>query len=94
MGEMKQTFADMPPSVFDRGVAVDVGQQAEAESLGVVGRVCVSVDNHRRRGGMKHLTDTIVQLVICNRRPVALFLIRDRLYIYKCRQQLNEIRKS
>ena len=41
-----QTFANMPPSVFDGGIAVDVGQQSEAESLGIVGRVCVSVDDH------------------------------------------------
>lgn len=33
------TFADVPACVLDGGIAIDVGQQAEAEAVLVVGGV-------------------------------------------------------
>ena len=78
-----RTFANMPPSVLDGGVAVDVGQKSQTESLGVVGRIRVSVDDHGRRRCMEHLADAVVQLVVRDRRPVALLLICYRLHVYK-----------
>ena len=80
------TFADVPPSVFNRGVAVDVGQQPEAESFGVVGRVRVAVDDHRRRRRVENLADAIVEFVIRDRRPVSLLLISHRLDVYSQHQ--------
>jgi len=35
----------MSPGVFNGGIAVDVGQKAETESLGVVGRIGVAVND-------------------------------------------------
>ncbi len=39
----------MPARVFDGGVAVDVGQQAQAEAVLVVGRVCEAVHQDAAR---------------------------------------------
>lgn len=39
----QHTFAYVSACVFDGGVAVDVGQQAEAEAVLIVGWVCEAV---------------------------------------------------
>jgi len=76
------TFSDMPSRVLDGGIAVDVGKQTEAKPLGVVRRVRVTVDNDRSRSRVEHLTDAVVQLVVRDRRPVPLLLVRHRLHVY------------
>lgn len=75
------TFADVPPGVLNGGVAVDVGEQAEAESVAVVGGICEAIDEHAGGGRLERLPDTIVELVVNNRAPVLGFLIGHRLHI-------------
>lgn len=43
---VSRTFADVSAGVLDCRVAVDVGQQAEAEAVLVVGRVGEAVHQH------------------------------------------------
>lgn len=75
------TFADVPPGVLNGGVAVDVGEQAEAESVAVVGGICEAIDEHAGGGRLERLSNTIVQLVVNNRAPVLGFFIGHRLHI-------------
>ena len=77
----RRTFADVPPGVLDGGVAVDVGEQAEAESVAVIGGICETVNEHAGGGSLERLSDTIVELVVNNRAPVLGFLIGHRLHI-------------
>lgn len=60
------TFADVPPGVLDGGIAVDVGEQAEAEPVAVVGGIREAVDEHAGGGSLERLADAIVELVINN----------------------------
>lgn len=71
----------MPPGVLDGGVAVDVGEQAETESVAVVGGICEAINKHTGRGSLERLPNTIVELVVNNRAPVLGFLIGHRLHI-------------
>lgn len=71
----------MPPGVLNGGVAVDVGEQAEAESVAVVGGICEAIDEHAGGGGLERLSDTIVELVVNNRAPVLGFLVGHWLHI-------------
>lgn len=71
----------MPPGVLDGGVAVYVGEQAEAESVAIIGGICEAIYEHAGRGRLKRLSDTIVKLVVNNRAPVLGFLIGHRLHI-------------
>lgn len=75
------TFADVPPGVLNGGVAVHVGEQAEAESVAVIGGICETVNEHAGGGSLERLSDTIVELVVNNRAPVLGFLIGHRLHI-------------
>ena len=72
----------MSPSVFDGGVAVDVRKESETEPLGVVGRIRVSVDDDGRGRCVEHLANAVVQLVVCDQRPVTLVLVSYRLHVY------------
>lgn len=56
----------MPPSVLNSGVAVDVGEQAEAESVAVVGGICEAIDEHARGRRLERFSNTIVELVVNN----------------------------
>lgn len=71
----------MPPGVLNGGVAVDVGEQAEAESVAVVGGICEAIDEHAGGGRLERLSDAIVELVVNNRAPVLGFLIGHGLHI-------------
>lgn len=71
----------MPPGVLDCRVAVDVGEQAEAESVAVVGGICEAIDKHAGGGSLKRLPDTIVELVVNNRAPVPRLLVGHALPI-------------
>lgn len=71
----------MPPSILNGGVAVDVGEQAEAESVAVVGGICEAIDKHAGGGRLEGLPDAVVELVINNGAPVLGFLIGHGLHI-------------
>lgn len=64
VAKSQPTFAYVPARVFDGGVAVDVGQQAEAETVFVVGRVREAVHQHAARRGMKRLAHPVVELIV------------------------------
>lgn len=81
MGFAYSTFANVPPGVLNGGVAVDVGEQAETESVAVVGGIREAIDKHTGRGSLERLSDTIVELVVNNRAPVLGFLIGHGLNI-------------
>lgn len=72
----------MPPGILNSGVAVDVGEQAEAESVAVVGGIREAIDEHAGGRRLKRLSNTIVELIVNNRTPVFGFLIGHRLHIY------------
>lgn len=71
----------MPPGVFNGGVAVDVGEQAEAKSVAVVGGICEAINEHAGGGRLECLSNPIVELIVNNRAPVLGFLIGHRLHI-------------
>lgn len=75
------TFADMAPGVLDRGVAVDVGQKAQAKAIFVVGGISEAIHEHTSRGSVVSLTNTVIQLIVHNRAPVTWLLILYRLHI-------------
>lgn len=58
------TFSYVPPSVLDGGVPVDVGQQAEAEAVLVVGRVREAVHQDAAGRRVECLPDPVVELVV------------------------------
>lgn len=58
------------------GVAVDVGEQAQAEALGV-GRICKSVHCEGRLGRVKDLSHALVQLVVGDGAPEGRLAVRD-----------------
>lgn len=61
---------------FHCGVAVDVGEQAQAEALGV-GRICKSVHCEGRLGRVKDLSHALVQLVVGDGAPEGRLAVRD-----------------
>lgn len=75
------TFPNVPPGVLDGGVAVDVGEQTEAEAVAVVGGICEAVDENAGGGSLKGLANAIVQLIVNNGAPVLWFLVGHRLHI-------------
>lgn len=56
----------MPAGVLDGGVTVDVGEQAQAEAVLVVGRVGEAIHKHTGGGGMVGLSHAVVQLIVHN----------------------------
>lgn len=71
----------MPPGILNGGVAVDVGEQAEAEAVAVVGGIREAVDEHAGGGRVEGLPDAVVELVVNNGAPVLGFLVGHRLHI-------------
>lgn len=71
----------MPPGVLDGGVAVDVGEQAQAESVAVVGGIREAVHEHAGGGRLEGLADAVVELVVNNGAPVLGFLVGHRLHV-------------
>lgn len=76
-------FSDMPPGVFDGGVPVDVGKQAQAEAVLVVGWVSEAVHQDTGGGGMKRFPHAVVELIVDNRAPVFGLLIGHGLDVYR-----------
>lgn len=62
------------------GVAVDVGEQAQAETLGV-GWIRESVHCEGGLAGVKDLPHTLVQLIIGDGAPEGRLAVRDRLQV-------------
>lgn len=75
------TFANMAAGVLDCRVAVDIGQKAQAKAIFVVGRIGEPIHQHTSRGGMISLSNTVIQLIVHNRAPVAWLFILYRLHI-------------
>lgn len=72
---VQPTFAYVPACVFDGGVAVDIGQQAEAEAVLVVGRVCEAVHQDAARRRVESLPNPVVELIVSYGTPVLWFLV-------------------
>lgn len=72
------TFAYVPPCVFNGGIAVDVGQQAEAEAVLVVGRVREAVHQDAAGRRVESLPHSVVELVVSYGTPVLRFLVANR----------------
>lgn len=70
-----RTFADVPAGVLDGGIAVDVGQQAQAEAVAIVGWVGEAVHQDAGRGRLEGLSNPVIQLVVHNGAPVLGFFI-------------------
>ena len=73
----------MPACVLDGGVSVDVGEQAQAEAVLVVGGVCEAVHQDAGGGGMVGFSHPVVQLIVDNGAPVTGLLVLHRLNIWR-----------
>lgn len=62
------------------GVAVDVGEQAQAEAFRV-GRICKSVHGEGGLGRVKDLSHALVQLVVGDGAPEGRLAVRDRFQV-------------
>ena len=54
----------MSPGIFNGGVSVDIGQEAQTEPVRVVGGVRESVDNYAGLGCVEGLPYPIVEFVV------------------------------
>lgn len=75
------TFANVAAGVFNGGVAIDVGEQAQAEAVLVVGWVGESINQHAGGGSVVSLSHTIIQLIVHNRAPMTGLFILHWLHI-------------
>lgn len=75
------TFAYVPASVLDGGVAVDIGKQTETESVLVIGRVCKAVNQNAAGRGVERLPHPVVELVVSYGAPVLRLFITNRPHI-------------
>lgn len=75
------TFANVSTSVLNSGVSVDVGEESQAESVGIVGGVCEAVHDDARAWGMECFPHSVVQLIIHDGTPVLRLLIGHWLQI-------------
>lgn len=78
----------MPPSVFNSGIPIDVGEQPKAETVLVVGRIGEAIHQHARGGGVERFAHAVVELIVDNRAPVFRLLVSNRLDICR-REQLR-----
>lgn len=62
------------------GVAVDVGEQAQAEALGV-GRICKSIHREGGLGRVKDLSHALVQLIVGDGAPKGRLTVCDWLQV-------------
>lgn len=67
----------MPACVLNGGIAVDVGKQAEAEAVLVVGWVCEPVHQDAAGRGVESLPHPVVELVVRYGTPVLRFLVAN-----------------
>ena len=83
----------MPASIFDGGIAIDVGELAEAEAVRFVVRVGETVDDDRVRLCVEDFTDPRVQLVIGDAAPVDRFLIGHRRQVSGHRRSVGRVHR-
>lgn len=72
------TFANVPSSILNGGIAVDIRQKSQTKPVSVALRICESIDDDAGAGCVEWLTNTIVQLIVGNRAPIGGFLICNR----------------
>lgn len=63
-------------------VAVDIGQQAQTETLRV-GRVCEAVHRQRGLGGVEDLSNSLVQLIVGDGAPEGRLTVRHWLKVWQ-----------
>lgn len=71
----------MPPGILNGGVAVNVGEQAKAESVAVVGGIREAIDEHAGGGRLEGLPDAVVELVVNDGAPVLGLLVGHGLHV-------------
>ncbi len=72
----------MPPRLLHHRVAVDVGEQTEAEAVGVA-RVGEAVDDDGGLAGMERLAHPGVQLIVGDGAPEGGLAVHDRLDLHR-----------
>lgn len=77
---VRRRRTDVSARQLHRRVAVDVGQQAQAETLRV-GGVREAVHRQRRLRGVEGLADPLVQLVVGDGAPEGRLAVRHRLEV-------------
>lgn len=75
--EQVHALPDVPACVLDGGVAVDVGEEAEAEPVGAGGGIGEAIHHHMGLVGMECFSDAIVELVVRNGAPKRRLLVLD-----------------
>lgn len=78
------SLADVPSSVLDGGVPIDIREQAQAEPWGIFRRIREAVYSDRivLSRCSEHFANTRVQLVVSNLAPVLRFLVIDRMHLW------------
>lgn len=86
--DAKLTFANMPPSVLNGGVAVNIREQPQAKPVLIVWRVSEAI--HQDAGGrsMERLPNTIIQLIVDNGAPMLWLFIGNSLNICKATTEM------
>lgn len=78
----------MPPGHLNSGVPVDVGEQAQTETLWV-GRVCKTVHCQRGLWGVEGLSNTLVQLIVGYRAPERRLRVGHRLQVWGEKSEMS-----
>lgn len=73
--EQVHALPDMPARILDGGVAVDVGEEAEAEPVGAGGGVSEAIHHHVGLVGVERFPYAIVEFVVRNGAPKGWFLV-------------------
>lgn len=73
----------MPPRVLNGGIAVDVGEQPQAEPVLVVWGVSEAIHQDAGGGRVERLPDAVVQLVVDDGAPVLRLFVSNCLDIWK-----------
>lgn len=77
----------VPASHLHGGVAINVGQQAQAEALRV-GRICESIHSEGRLRGVEGLPDPLVQLIVSYGAPESRLGVGHWLQVYNKNTQM------
>lgn len=79
--EQVHALPNVPARVLYRGVAIDVGEEAEAEPVGARGRVGEAVNHHVGLVGVEGLPHTVVKFIVRNGTPKWRLLVLD---LHRC----------
>lgn len=83
------TFANMPPSIFNSRIPVNIWQEPQAKPVLVIGGISEAIHQQTCGRGMKCLSNTIIEFIIDNRAPVLWLFISNCLNI--CNRRKTEI---